>query len=89
SYLMRGKEEDPMPKAVQRAIDFAKKHDVPVVLTLGTKYVIEGNAQWWQEYIRENISVVAMNEEEGAALTDETEPLAAADKALEWVDLVL
>ncbi|HGF4952831.1 inosine/guanosine kinase [Vibrio parahaemolyticus] len=89
SYLMRGKEEDPMPKAVQRAIDFAQKHDVPVVLTLGTKYVIEGNAEWWQEYIRENVSVVAMNEEEGAALTGESDPLAAADKALEWVDLVL
>ncbi|HDM8160812.1 TPA: inosine/guanosine kinase [Vibrio harveyi] len=89
SYLMRGKEDDPMPKAVQKAIDFAKKHDVPVVLTLGTKYVIEGNAEWWQEYIRDNVSVVAMNEEEGAALTGETDPLAAADKALEWVDLVL
>ncbi|MFZ3429510.1 inosine/guanosine kinase [Vibrio harveyi] len=89
SYLMRGKEDDPMPKAVQKAIDFAKKHDVPVVLTLGTKYVIEGNAEWWQEYIRDNVSVVAMNEEEGAALTGETDPLTAADKALEWVDLVL
>ncbi|HDM8145342.1 TPA: inosine/guanosine kinase [Vibrio harveyi] len=89
SYLMRGKEDDPMPKAVQKAIDFAKKHDVPVVLTLGTKYVIEGNAEWWQEYIRDNVSVVAMNEEEGAALTGKTDPLAAADKALEWVDLVL
>ncbi|MGR5236606.1 inosine/guanosine kinase [Vibrio alfacsensis] len=89
SYLMRGKEDDPMPKAVQRAINFAKKHKVPVVLTLGTKYVIEGNAEWWQEYIRENVSVVAMNEEEGAALTGESDPLAAADKALEWVDLVL
>ncbi|MHA2780740.1 inosine/guanosine kinase [Vibrio harveyi] len=89
SYLMRGKEDDPMPKAIQKAIDFAKKHDVPVVLTLGTKYVIEGNAEWWQEYIRDNVSVVAMNEEEGAALTGETDPLAAADKALEWVDLVL
>ncbi|MGR5132597.1 inosine/guanosine kinase [Vibrio alfacsensis] len=89
SYLMRGKEDDPMPKAVQRAINFAKKHDVPVVLTLGTKYVIEGNAEWWQEYIRENVSVVAMNEEEGAALTGESDPLSAADKALEWVDLVL
>ncbi|ELI0633058.1 inosine/guanosine kinase [Vibrio harveyi] len=89
SYLMRGKEDDPMPKAVQKAIDFAKKHDVPVVLTLGTKYVIEGNAEWWQEYIRDNVSVVAMNEEEGAALTGETDPLSAADKALEWVDLVL
>ncbi|MCV5917065.1 inosine/guanosine kinase, partial [Escherichia coli] len=89
SYLMRGKEEDPMPKAVQRAIDFAKKHDVPVVLTLGTKYVIAGSAEWWQEYIRENVSVVPMSEEEGAAITGENDPLAAADKALEWVDLVL
>ncbi|EDP60768.1 inosine/guanosine kinase [Vibrio sp. AND4] len=89
SYLMRGKKEDQMPQAVQRAIEFAKKHEVPVVLTLGTKYVIEGNEDWWQEYIRDNVSVVAMNEEEGAALTGEADPLAAADKALEWVDLVL
>lgn len=30
-----------------------------------------------------------MNEEEGEALTGEKDPLLAADKALEWVDLVL
>ena len=78
-----------MPQAVQRAIEFAKKHNVPVVLTLGTKYVIEGNAEWWQEYIRDNVTIIAMNEEEGAALTGETDPLAAANKALEWVDLIL
>ncbi|MEJ3621841.1 inosine/guanosine kinase [Vibrio vulnificus] len=89
SYLMRGKPEDPMPQAVQRAIEYAKKHSVPVVLTLGTKYVIEGNPEWWQEYIRENITVVAMNEEEGQALTGESDPLKAADRALDWVDLVL
>ncbi|MEF1309307.1 inosine/guanosine kinase [Vibrio mytili] len=89
SYLMRGKKEDPMPQAVQKAIEFAKQHDVPVVLTLGTKYVIESNEAWWQDYIREHVSVVAMNEEEGAALTGETDPLKAANAALEWVDLVL
>ncbi|USD67964.1 inosine/guanosine kinase [Vibrio sp. SCSIO 43136] len=89
SYLMRGKPEDPMPKAVQRAIELAKENNVPVVLTLGTKYVIEGKAEWWQEYLRDNITVVAMNEEEGEALTGELDPLKAADKALEWVDLVL
>ncbi|WP_423840551.1 inosine/guanosine kinase [Vibrio mytili] len=89
SYLMRGKKDDPMPQAVQKAIEFAKQHDVPVVLTLGTKYVIEGNEAWWQDYIREHVSVVAMNEEEGAALTGETDPLKAANAALEWVDLVL
>ncbi|AUI88045.1 inosine/guanosine kinase [Vibrio azureus] len=89
SYLMRGKKEDPMPQAVQRAVQFAKMHNVPVVLTLGTKYVIEGNEEWWQEYIRDNVTIVAMNEEEGAALTGETDPLAAANKALDWVDLIL
>lgn len=78
-----------MPQAVQRAVELAKKHNVPVVLTLGTKYVIEGNETWWQEYLKENVTVVAMNEDEGEALTGEKDPLLAADKALEWVDLVL
>ncbi|MEZ8196150.1 inosine/guanosine kinase [Vibrio cortegadensis] len=89
SYLMRGKPEDPMPQAVARAIEIAKSQNVPVVLTLGTKWVIEGNAEWWQDYIKENISIIAMNEEEGEALTGEKDPLLAADKALDWVDLVL
>lgn len=89
SYLMRGKPTDPMPQAVQKAIEIAKQKNVPVVLTLGTKYVIEGNAKWWQEYLKANITVVAMNEEEGTALTGESDPLLAADKTLEWVDLVL
>ncbi|WP_299690006.1 inosine/guanosine kinase [uncultured Vibrio sp.] len=89
SYLMRGKPEDPMPKAVQKAIEYAKAYNVPVVLTLGTKYVIEGNAEWWQEYLKENVTIVAMNEDEGEALTGEKDPLLAANKALEWVDLVL
>ncbi|ODS04873.1 Inosine kinase [Vibrio scophthalmi] len=89
SYLMRGKPEDPMPKAVARAIEIAKSKNVPVVLTLGTKWVIEGNAEWWQEYLKENITVVAMNEEEGQALTGFSDPLQAANRALEWVDLVL
>lgn len=89
SYLMRGKAEDPMPQAVQRAIGLAKAHHVPVVLTLGTKYVIEGNQTWWQEYLKQHVTVLAMNEEEGEALTGEKDPLLAANKALDWVDLVL
>ncbi len=89
SYLMRGKPEDPMPQAVQRAIEFAKANNVPVVLTLGTKYVIEGNEKWWQNFLKEHVTVVAMNEEEGEALTGEKDPLLASDKTLQWVDLVL
>lgn len=89
SYLMRGKPEDPMPQAVARAVELAKQNSVPVVLTLGTKWVIEGNEKFWQDYIQENVTILAMNEEEGEALTGFAEPLKAADKALDWVDLVL
>lgn len=89
AYLLRCKDGDPMPEATMRAIEYAKKYNVPVVLTLGTKFVIEQDPIWWQNFLRENVTVVAMNEDEGEALTGESDPLLAADKALEWVDLVL
>ncbi len=75
--------------AALKAIEFAKKNNVPVVLTLGTKYVIEDKREWWIEFIKEHVTCIAMNEEEAEALTGETDPLMAADKALEWVDMVL
>lgn len=69
-----------------KAIEYAKKHDVPVVLTLGTKYVIADNPAWWQQFLQDHVSILAMNEEEGEALTGFADPLSAADKALDWVD---
>ncbi|STT53013.1 inosine-guanosine kinase [Klebsiella pneumoniae] len=51
SYLVRCKPGEPMPDATMKAIEYAKKHDVPVVLTLGTKYVIADNPAWWQEFL--------------------------------------
>ena len=89
AYLLRCKDGDPMPAATMRAIEYAKKYDVPVVLTLGTKFVIAQDPKWWQEFLREHVTVVAMNEDEAEALTGESDPLLAADKTLEWVDLVL
>ncbi|VEB06002.1 inosine-guanosine kinase [Klebsiella pneumoniae] len=89
SYLVRCKPGEPMPDATMKAIEYAKKHDVPVVLTLGTKYVIADNPAWWQEFLQEHVSILAMNEEEGEALTGFADPLSAANKALDWVDLVL
>ncbi len=89
AYLVRCKEGDPMPASTMKAIEFAKKYDVPVVMTLGTKYVIQQNPTWWREFLSKHVTVVAMNEEEAEALTGESDPLLAADKALEWVDMVL
>ena len=89
SYLVRCQPGEPMPEATLRAIAFAKKHNVPVVLTLGTKYVIQDNPQFWRDFLRDHVSIVAMNEEEALALTGEADPLLAANRVLDWVDLVL
>lgn len=89
AYLLRCKEGDPMPAATMRAIEYAKKYHVPVVLTLGTKFVIQDAVEYWQNFLKENVTVVAMNEEEAEALTGESDPLLASDRALDWVDLVL
>ncbi|MGL4735357.1 MAG: inosine/guanosine kinase [Enterovibrio sp.] len=89
AYLVRCKEGDPIKDATMRAVALAKKYDIPVVMTMGTKHVIEHKEQWWRDFLAEHVSVVAMNEEEALALTGEADPLLAADKALEWVDLVL
>ncbi|MBP2196768.1 inosine/guanosine kinase [Pantoea cypripedii] len=89
SYLVRCQPGEPMPEATLRAIEYAKQHNVPVVLTLGTKYVIQDDPQFWRDFLRDHVSIVAMNEEEALALTGETDPLLAANMALDWVDLVL
>ena len=89
SYLVRCKPGEPMPEATMKAVARAKQYNVPVVLTLGTVHVIAENPQFWRDFLRENVSIPAMNEEEGLELTGYADPLQAADKALEWVDLVL
>lgn len=89
AYLLRCKPGDPMPQATARAIELAKARGVPVVLTLGTKFVIADRPEFWREFIKANVDIVAMNEEEGEALTGASDPLLACDRALELADLVL
>ena len=89
SYLLRGAAGDPMPEATMQAIAYAKKYQVPVVLTLGTQYVIAEDPQGWRDFIREHVAILAMNEDEACALTGLSDPLMATNQALDWVDLVL
>ena len=55
----------------------------------GTKYVIADDPQWWRDFLKEHVSVVATNEDEAFELTGHADPLLASDVALEWVDLAL
>ncbi|MEW5737612.1 MAG: inosine/guanosine kinase [Myxococcota bacterium] len=89
AYLMRCRPGDPMPGATARAVALAKERRVPVVLTLGTRFVIAERPDFWRSFIDEHVDVLAMNEEEGHALTGAQDPLEACDRALEWADLVL
>ncbi len=89
AYLMRGQPGEPMPAATMHAIELAKAHAVPVVLTLGTRFVIAERPEFWREFIRANVDILAMNEEEGEALTGAADPLVACDRALELTSVVL
>ena len=89
AYLMRASDGDRITDAAMCAIEYAKAAEVPVVLTLGTRFLIEEDPQWWQNFIKEHVTILAMNEDEGEALTGSRDPLLASEKALEWCDMVL
>lgn len=89
AYLMRASGEDQIAAAALTAIEYAKEVGVPVVLTLGTRFLIEENPQWWRDFIRQHVTILAMNEDEGEALTGHSDPLLASDAALELCDMVL
>jgi inosine kinase len=89
AYLLRCKPGDPMPEATLRAIELARARHVPVVLTLGTRFVIAERPDFWRGFIRDHVDVLAMNEEEGEALTGAADPLLACERALELTNMAL
>ncbi|MBO2583045.1 inosine/guanosine kinase [Shewanella algae] len=89
AYLMRASDGDQIGEAALTAIRYAQEAEVPVVLTLGTRFLIAEDPKWWQEFIRLHVTVLAMNEDEGEALTGFADPLLASEAALEWCDMVL
>ncbi|GGQ21306.1 inosine/guanosine kinase [Shewanella litoralis] len=89
AYLMRASDGDGITDAAMTAIEYAKEAEVPVVLTLGTRFLIQEDPKWWQDFIRNHVTILAMNEDEGEALTGFKDPLLASEAALEWCDMVL
>lgn len=71
------------------ACEFAKKHKVPVVLSLGTSSLINSRKEFFTKFINDYVSLCAMNEEEAMALVDEKDPLLSCEKILDLCDMVL
>lgn len=79
----------PIKQTLMRCLTLAKKHQVPVVLTLGTQHLVEEYRDEIQHIIKEYVTVVAMNEQEATALTGHDTVLKAAENTLDWCDMVL
>jgi inosine kinase len=89
SYLMRTQPGDTMTEAAIKAVKCANAAGVPVVLTLGTKFLIEEEPEFWRDFVKKHVNILTMNEEEALAITEIKEPLLAANKCLDWVDMVI
>lgn len=88
AYTLRD-ENAPIFKTTLRAVEMAKKANVPVVLSLGTSGLVEEKKDFLMEFIPKYVSVLAMNETEALTLTGIKDPLLSMEKALDMVDMVL
>ena len=78
-----------MFKANFKACQFAKKHNVPVVLSLGTSSLIEAKQDFFKNFVNDFVTILAMNENEANALVNEKDALKACDKILDLCDMCL
>ncbi|MCM2351925.1 MAG: inosine/guanosine kinase [Bacteriovoracaceae bacterium] len=88
AYTLRD-ENSPICKSTIRALEIAKKANVPVVLSLGTSGLVQEKKEMLLDVIPKYVSVIAMNESEALALTGISDPLLSVEKALDFCDMVL
>ncbi len=88
AYSLRN-ENDNIYQATIQACQLAKEARIPVVMSLGTSSLISEKVEFFRQFIKDYVTVLAMNQEESYSLTMEEDPLLACEKILEWVDLSL
>jgi len=88
AFLLRD-QDSAMFQAAMKAVEYARNSGVSVVLALGTSSLIEGNQEFFYDFIKDNVDVLAMNGEEASALVGEEDPLLCAEKILDICDLTL
>lgn len=75
--------------AVMKAIEYAKKANVPVALSLGTSSLVAELRDFLQDFVQKHISILAMNREESFAFTGEKDLLLAGSRCLDFTDMAL
>ena len=80
----------PISQSSISAAKIAHENEVPVVFTLGTHHIVSEKREELQSFIKDFVSILAMNKEEGHALTGLTDPLQICENILDnYCDFVL
>lgn len=79
----------PIAGATRRLMALASEAEVPVAFGLGTAGLVARDPLAVQTLLEESVTIVAMNDREAEALTGCADPWLAAERSLEWVDLVV
>lgn len=88
AYSLRS-ENEPIFHATIEAAKIAKQNKIPVVFSLGTSSLVQDRKDFLMDFMKEYVTIVAMNQMEAEALTGETDPLLACEKILESIDMLL
>jgi inosine kinase len=88
AYTLRN-EREPIFKASIRTCEIAKEYNVPVVFSLGTSGLVDSQKDYLKTFIKDYVTVLAMNQSEGRTLLDLDDDLDICTEILEYVDLCL
>ncbi len=88
AYTLRNT-KSPVYEATLKACAIAKENGVPVVMGLGTSSLVSEKQDELIEFIKEYVTVAAMNHSEAIALTGIDDPLLACEKVLDYADMCL
>lgn len=88
AYTLRS-DTDNIFQATMKACEAAKESGVPVVMSLGTSHLVAEKRDFIQDFAKNFVTTLAMNQEEAWALVGEEDALLASEKILDLVDLAL
>lgn len=82
-------ESEPIFESTLKAVRVANKVGIPVVLSLGTSTLVADKKDFLNNFIKNHVNIVAMNNCEAKHLTGIDDPLLSAEKILDIADMLL
>ncbi len=79
----------PIAQATLRLFELANDAGVPVAFGLGTAGLVRRLRPQVERWLRDHVTIAAMNDREAEALTGQSDALLNCEAILEWVDLVI